>query len=59
MPWDNLYVDDTFFIKSKEGYTNPAKLIFPVIDPGDYDVKVRFCVKLEAKLQLEEEMVTS
>ena len=46
---DSLYVDDAFFIQSKEGSTNPAKLIFPV-DPGDYDVKVRFFVELEAEL---------
>ena len=52
---DGLYVDDAFFIQSKEGSTNPAKLIFPEVDPGDYDVKVRFFVELEAELQLERE----
>ena len=52
---DGLYVDDAFFIQSGEESTNPAKLIFPEVDPGDYDVKVRFFVELEAELQLERE----
>ena len=44
---------NAFFIQSSEGSTNPAKLIFPEVPAGVYNVKVRFFVELEAELQLE------
>ena len=57
---DDYYADDDAedaedanFYQKNQTSTHPAKLLFPEVPPGDYDVKVRFFLEAEAELQID------